>query len=65
MGDRRSPALHEQAGGLLAVWRDAETVREAGRLPDAAHAAAHAVRVDLGHPVMGGERDRSVKNATV
>jgi hypothetical protein len=42
--------LHEQAGRLLAVRWNAEAVREAGRLPQAAHAAANTVRVHLGHP---------------
>jgi hypothetical protein len=45
----RRPALHKKAGGLLAVRRYAEAVREAGRLPNAAHAAADTVRVHLRH----------------
>jgi hypothetical protein len=47
--DGRRPALHKKAGGLLAVRRYAEAVCEAGRLPNAAHAAADTVCVHLRH----------------
>jgi hypothetical protein len=47
--DGGRPALHKKAGGLLAVRRYAEAVREAGRLPNAAHSAADTVCVHLRH----------------
>ncbi len=53
--DGGRPALHKKAGGLLAVRRYAEAIREAGRLPDAAHAAADTVCVHLRHSAVRKE----------
>ena len=57
----RRPALHKKAGGLLAVRRYAEAVREAGRLPNAAHSAADTVCVHLRHSAVRKEEGVSSK----